>query len=121
MPKQELAPGDNSEPVFKNNLCSWRAMCGCCARHEIDLLPLEVAFRWDDGVLRIEGDGFLSAERNQKKNSIADNSPLEPGLLVTFSEAYHAPGQKAAFVIESECDPKPGTAYRHYSLWPACF
>jgi integrase len=82
------------------------AMCGL-RRREIDLLPWS-AFRWEEGILRIEATEFFHPKSEE---SIA-NIPLEPELLALF-RGYHARA-KSPFVIESERDPKPGAAYLHY-------
>jgi integrase len=105
--KTELARGDGSE-LFK--IFALAAMCGL-RRREIDLLPWS-AFRWDEGILRIEATEFF---RPKSDESIAD-IPLEPELLALF-RGYYAKA-KSGFVIESGQKPNPGAAYLHYRCAP---
>ena len=104
--REELAP--EKPELFKIFVLA--AMCGL-RRREIDLLPWS-AFRWEDGILRIEATEFF---RPKSEESIAD-IPLEPELLALF-RGYHARA-KSPFVIQSDADPKPGAAYLHYRCSP---
>jgi integrase len=85
-------------------------MCGL-RRREIDLLPWS-AFRWEEGILRIEATQVFHPKSEE---SIAD-IPLEPELLALF-RGYHARA-KSQFVIESALEPKVGAAYLHYRRGP---
>jgi integrase len=76
-------------------------------RREIDLLEW-TAFRWEQGVLRIEPTKYF---RPKSEESISD-LPLDPEVLQIFRNFR----EKAAgpFVIASSVDPRPGANYNHY-------
>ena len=105
--RSELALGEKSE-LFKIFVLA--AMCGL-RRREIDLLPWS-AFRWEEGILRIEATQFF---RPKSEESIGD-IPLEPELLALF-RGYYARARDQ-FVIESAAEPKAGIAYLHYRCDP---
>jgi integrase len=102
--KEELA-GSGEIELFKIFLLA--AMCGL-RRHEIDLLPWR-AFRWEEGILRIEATEFFHPK---SEDSLAD-IPLDPELVSLF-RGYYARA-KSEFVIESDAlAPSPGASYSHY-------
>jgi integrase len=82
------------------------AMCGL-RRREIDLLPWS-AFRFEEGLLRIEATEFFQPKSDESSAEL----PLEPEVLSLF-RGYHARA-KSNFVIESAFDPCPGASYPHY-------
>jgi integrase len=76
-------------------------------RREIDLLPW-TAFRFDQGILRIEATEFFQPKSDESSAEL----PLEPELISLF-RGYHA-RTKSPFVIENAHDPAPQTAYQSY-------
>jgi integrase len=104
MAQTELALQTDKVELFKIFVLA--AMCGL-RRREIDLLPWS-AFRWDEGILRIEATEFFRPKTEDSSSDIR----LEPEVLQLF-RGYHARA-KTQFVIESGYDPNPGAAYSHY-------
>ena len=83
-------------------------------RNEIDVLPW-TAFRFDEGVIRIETTEFY---RPKSHNSEADVR-VDPELLEVF-QGYYA-RRKGGFVIESDSPPPPFDApYGVYRCRPTC-
>jgi integrase len=82
------------------------ATCGL-RRREIDLLPW-TAFRWEEGILRIEPTEFF---RPKSEESIAD-IPLDPEVVDLFRGYYVR--ARSEFVIESNLAPNPHASYIHY-------
>jgi hypothetical protein len=76
-------------------------------RNEIDKLQWP-AFRWDDGVIRIQTTDFFTP----KSSDGAGDVPIDKELLAMF-RGWHA---KAAgtFVIEADAEPLTETSYTHY-------
>jgi len=76
-------------------------------RNEIDKLQWS-AFRWNDGVIRIEATECFTP----KSSDSADDVPIDRELLAMF-RGWHA---KAAgtFVIEAESAPLTEATYTHY-------
>jgi len=105
--RTELALGGKRE-LFKIFVLA--AMCGL-RRREIDLLPWS-AFRWDEGILRIEATQFFHPKSEESIAVI----PLESELLALF-RGYHARA-KSQFVIESDGEPDLDAAYVHYRCGP---
>jgi hypothetical protein len=78
-------------------------------RREIDLLPWS-AFRWDQGVLRIETTTHFGAKTEDSLGDI----PLDGQVLELF-RGYLARTQSAPqFVIESAEPPRPELSYAYY-------
>jgi integrase len=103
--REELAPA--KAELFKIFVLA--AMCGL-RRREIDLLPWS-AFRFDDGILRIEATELFQPKSDESTGDI----PLDPELTALFRGYFaRATGQ---FVIESELEPKPEASYLHYRCW----
>ena len=75
------------------------AMAGL-RRNEIDVLPW-TAFRWDEGVIRIEATEFYRPKSEHSEGDVR----VDPELLEIF-QGYYA-GRKGGFVIESEAKPLP--------------
>jgi integrase len=86
------------------------AMCGL-RRHEIDLLPWS-AFRWKQGVLRIEATEFFEPKSDDSNADL----PLDPELVSLF-RGYYARA-KSNFVIESDLAPNVRASYLHYRCGP---
>jgi len=82
------------------------AMCGL-RRREIDLLPW-TAFRWNEGILRIEATELFQPKSEE---STAD-LPLDPELVSLF-RGYYARA-KSEFVIQSDLAPNVRASYLHY-------
>ena len=101
--REELAKTGQIE-LFKIFVLA--ATCGL-RRREIDLLPW-TAFRWEDGILRIEPTEFF---RPKSEESIAD-IPLDPEVLALF-HGYRARA-RSEFVIESDVTPNPHAPRLHY-------
>ena len=76
-------------------------------RREIDTLEW-AAFRWDQGVIRIEATRWFHPK---SEDSLGDVE-VDPELLDVFRR-YHARAT-GAFVIESPNPPRPGATYEHY-------
>jgi integrase len=104
--REELAP--EKPELFKIFILA--AMCGL-RRREIDLLPWS-AFRFDEGVLRIEATELF---RPKSEESIAD-VPLDPELVSLF-RGYYAKSL-GDFVITSGLAPKTGGDRLHYRCGP---
>ena len=82
------------------------AMAGL-RRNEIDKLPWS-AFRWDEGVIRIEATHFFRPKTADSEGDVL----VDPELLEIF-RGYHARA-KSEFVIESDRCPDNGKLYDHY-------
>ena len=102
--RAELAQDPARIELFKIFVLA--AMCGL-RRHEIDLLPWS-AFKFDQGVLRIEATEFFQPKSDESSAEL----PLEPELVSLF-RGYYARA-RSGFVIESASSPSPGTSYLHY-------
>lgn len=76
-------------------------------RSEIDRLPW-TAFRWDEGVIRIEATHFFRPKSDDSEGDVL----VEPELLEIF-RGYYA-RRKSEFVIESEKEPNQTVLYDHY-------
>jgi hypothetical protein len=81
-------------------------MCGL-RRREIDLLPW-TAFRWNEGILRIEATELFQPKSEE---STAD-LPLDPELVSLFRRYYAR--ARSQFVIESDLAPNVRASYLHY-------
>ncbi len=101
--REELAEAGEIE-LFKIFVLA--AMCGL-RRREIDLLPW-TAFRWNEGILRVDATEFFHPKSEESIGDI----PLDPQLVSLF-RGYHARA-KGDFVIDSEVAPDPGAPYIHY-------
>jgi integrase len=82
------------------------AMAGL-RRNEIDKLPW-TAFRWDEGIIRIEATQFFRPKTHDSEGDVL----VDPELLEIF-RGYHAQA-KGEFVIESILPPDPAALYDHY-------
>ncbi len=76
-------------------------------RNEIDKLPWS-AFRWNEGVIRIEATEYFSP----KTSDSAGDVPIDAELVALF-RGWHAKAT-GPFVIEAEGEPLSGTSYTHY-------
>jgi integrase len=76
-------------------------------RNEIDKLQWQ-AFRWNDGVIRIEATEFFTP----KTPDGGDDVPIDKELLAMF-RGWHAKAT-GAFVIEADAEPRTDTTYAHY-------
>jgi Phage integrase family len=76
-------------------------------RNEIDKLPW-TAFRWNEGVIRIEATRFFRPKSHESEGDVL----VDPELLEIF-RGYHARG-KSEFVIESDYPPNPSALYDCY-------
>jgi integrase len=76
-------------------------------RDEIDKL-LWTAFRWEEGVLRLEASEHFAGKSAE---SLADVD-LEDEILAIF-RGYYAQA-RGRYVIESAITPRRATTYRHY-------
>ena len=83
------------------------ALCAGLRRREIDLLEWS-AFRWDEGILRIETTAYFNAK---SEDSIGDVA-IDPEIMTLF-RGYRAKAT-STFVIESSIGPRPGAAWMHY-------
>jgi integrase len=84
------------------------AMAGL-RRNEIDKLPWS-AFRWDEGVIRIEATQFFRPKTSDSEGDVL----VDPELLEIF-RGYHARAKSGAeFVIESPTPADPTALYDHY-------
>jgi hypothetical protein len=101
--KAELA-GTGKTELFKIFVLA--AFAGL-RRREIDLLPWN-AFRFDQGILRIEATEFFQPKSDESSAEL----PLEPELISLF-RGYHARA-RSPFVIENASAPAPQTAYQSY-------
>jgi integrase len=102
--RAELALSPSKIELFKIFVLA--AMVGL-RRREIDLLPWS-AFRFDEGVLRIEATEFFQPKSDESSAEL----PLELELVSLF-RGYYARA-KSQFVIESAIEPQVGAAYLHY-------
>jgi hypothetical protein len=82
------------------------AMAGL-RRREIDLLPW-TAFRWNEGVIRIETTQYFRPKSRESEGSVQ----VDAELLELF-RGYHARA-KSEFVIESDCAPDPAAPFESY-------
>jgi hypothetical protein len=84
------------------------AMAGL-RRNEIDKLPW-TAFRWDEGLIRIEATEHFRAKSHSSEGDVL----VDPELIELF-RGFHA-RRKGDFVIESDCVPsaRAAAAYDHY-------
>jgi hypothetical protein len=73
----------------------------------IDKLPW-TAFRWDEGVIRIEATRFFRPKSEESEGDIL----VDPELLEIF-RGYYA-RRKSEFVIESKKEPDRTVLYDHY-------
>jgi hypothetical protein len=103
----ELAVSDPE--AFKVLLLS--GMAGL-RRKEIDLLPW-TAFRWDEGVIRIEYTKHFTPKTPDSSADIA----VDPELMTLF-RGYSARNPQAEFVIESSRSPRAGVLYNFYRCEP---
>jgi integrase len=69
-------------------------------RNEIDVLPW-TAFRWNEGVIRIETTEFYRPKSHNSEGDVI----VDPELMEVF-RGYHA-RRKSDFVIESDSPPLP--------------
>ena len=76
-------------------------------RNEIDKLQWS-AFRWTDGVIRIEETEHFAP----KSSDGAGDVPIDKELLAMF-RGWHAKAT-GAFVIEADAEPRSATTYAHY-------
>src|SRR4030095_528018 len=76
-------------------------------RNEIDKLQWS-AFRWNDGVIRIEEAEHFAA----KSSDGAGDVPIDKELLAMF-RGWQAKST-GAFVIEADAEPRSATTYAHY-------
>jgi len=76
-------------------------------RNEIDKLEWP-AFRWNDGVIRIEATRYFHPK---SEDSLGDVE-VDPELLAIF-RGFHA-REKTSFVVESDVAPRPEATYSHY-------
>jgi hypothetical protein len=76
-------------------------------RNEIDKLPWS-AFRWDEGVIRIEATQFF-----RPKTSDSEGDVLVDSELLEIFRGYYA-RRKSEFVIESSTPADPAALYDHY-------
>jgi hypothetical protein len=82
------------------------AMAGL-RRNEIDKLPW-TAFRWDEGLIRIEATQFFRPKSRDSEGDVL----VDPELIEIF-RGYHA-RRKSEFVIDSDYPPNPAALYDHY-------
>jgi integrase len=80
-------------------------------RNEIDKLQWS-AFRWNDGVIRIEETEHFAP----KSSDGAGDVPVDKELLAMF-RGWHAK-TAGAFVIEADAEPRNATTYAHYRAQP---
>jgi integrase len=76
-------------------------------RNEIDKLAWS-AFRWDEGLIRIE-----ATEHFRAKSHSSEGDVLVDAELIEIFRGFHA-RRKGDFVIESDCAPARAAAYDHY-------
>ena len=82
------------------------AMAGL-RRNEIDELPW-TAFRWEEGLIRIEATQFFRPKSRDSEGDVHVDSEL-----LEIFRGYHA-RRKGEFVIESDYPPRPSALYDHY-------
>jgi Phage integrase family len=100
--RNELA--DDHPEQFKIFLLA--SMAGL-RRNEVDKLPWS-AFRWDEGVIRIEATEHFRPKTHDSEGDVM----VDPELLEIF-RGYHA-RRRSDFVIESSGEPDAATLYDHY-------
>lgn len=93
-------------PVEQMKVLLLAAIAGL-RRNEIDKL-MWTAFRWDEGVLRIEATAYFDPKTEE---SLADVR-LDPEMLNLFREWERS--RTSEFVIESATPPRSGLLYSHY-------
>lgn len=84
------------------------ATMGGLRRNEIDKLEWK-AFRWDEGVIRIEETDYFTP----KTTDSAGDVPVDQELMALF-KGWHARVCGARFVIAADGEPRTGTRYTHY-------
>ena len=82
------------------------AMAGL-RRNEIDLLPWS-AFRWDEGLIRIEATEFFRPKSHESAGDVVVDSKL-----LEIFRGYHA-RRKSEFVIESDSAADANRPFEHY-------
>ena len=82
------------------------AMAGL-RRNEIDLLPW-TAFRWDEGLIRIEATKFFRPKSHESAGDVVVDSKL-----LEIFRGYHA-GRKSEFVIESDSAADANRSFESY-------
>ena len=80
-------------------------------RNEIDKLQWS-AFRWNDGVIRIEETEHFAP----KTTDGAGDVPIDKELVAMF-RGWHAKAT-GEFVIEADAEPRSATTYAHYRAQP---
>jgi len=80
-------------------------------RNEIDKLQWQ-AFRWKDGVIRIETTRHFVP----KTSDSAGDVPIDTELVALF-RGWHAKAT-GLFVIEADAEPRTDTSYTHYRAQP---
>ena len=80
-------------------------------RNEIDKLQWS-AFRWNDGVIRIEETEYFAP----KSSEGAGDVPIDKELLAMF-RGWQAK-TAGVFVIEADTEPRSPTTYAHYRAQP---
>jgi hypothetical protein len=80
-------------------------------RNEIDKLQWP-AFRWTDGVIRIEATRYFHPK---SEDSVGDVE-VDPELLAAF-RGFHARAT-SGFVVESDIEPRVEATYSHYRCQP---
>jgi integrase len=106
--RAELGSDPDRVELFKIFVLA--AMCGL-RRREIDLLPW-TAFRWDQGVLRIEATEYFEPKSDESSAEL----PLDPEVCALF-RGYYARA-KSEFVIESDLALNVRASYLHYRCGP---
>jgi len=76
-------------------------------RNEIDKLQWP-AFRWDDGVIRIEATEYFAPKSRHGGGDV----PIDKEVLAMF-RGWHAKATNT-FVIEADTEPRLGMTYSHY-------
>ena len=77
-------------------------------RNEIDKLPW-AAFRWDEGLIRIEATEFFRTKSHESAGDVVVDSEL-----LEIFRGYHARAKSSSFVIESKNEPDVNTPFEHY-------
>jgi integrase len=80
-------------------------------RNEVDKLQWS-AFRWNDGVIRIEETEYFAPKSVDGGGDV----PIDKELLAMF-RGWHAKAT-GEFVIEADADPRSDTTYAHYRAQP---
>jgi len=76
-------------------------------RNEIDKLQW-TAFRWNDGVIRIQTTEFFTPKSSDGVGDV----PIDKELLALF-RGWHAKAT-STFVIDADAEPRTETSYTHY-------